>query len=399
MLTDLRIKTAKPSEKAYKLTDAQGLHVLVQPNGSKLWQFRYRYQGREKTASIGPYPLVSLSDARVCRDKLRLEIRGGDDPVATKRIALEKRLKAEGNAFESVARSWYAQWSKEKTARHAGYTLRRLEANVFPLIGSLPVASITPMQIVRLIKKVSDREAIDLASRIFQICGQVFRFGIAHGLCDRNPTSEIRPSDVLPSRRQSNYARVNQRELPQLMLDIEAYRGTPITRLALKLMALTFVRTSELIQARWSEFDFEAMEWRIPAERMKMNTQHIVPLSSQAIEVLLVLKSLSGTQSLVFPGDRRRSVPMSNNTILKALDRMGYKGRMTGHGFRGIASTVLHEQGFDHMHIEIQLAHQERNRVSAAYNHAQYLEPRRRMMQAWADYLDRCRSPACKHPE
>jgi len=205
---------------------------------------------------------------------------------------------------------------------------------------------------------------------------------------DRDPTRDVKPSDILISRRPTNYARVDTRELPDLLRAIEAYQGTPTTRLALRLMALTFVRTSELIAAKWVEFDLKEEMWRIPPERMKMRTEHLVPLSRQAIEALRTLQVISGNSELLFPGDRNRTKPISNNTLLKALERMGFKGRMTGHGFRGLASTVLHEHGFDHAHIEVQLAHQERNRVSASYNHALYLKQRSGLMQWWADYLD-----------
>jgi integrase len=216
----------------------------------------------------------------------------------------------------------------------------------------------------------------------------VFRFAIAHGHARRNPASEIRPSDILKSARKVNYARVDAKELSPLLKAIELYKGTPVTRLAIKLMSFTFVRTSELIGAKWAEFDLEAARWDIPAERMKMRTPHIVPLAKQAIEVLEMLLTLTGESVWLFPGDRKAEKPMSNNTILKALERMGYKGKMTGHGFRGLASTVLHEKGYGHEHIELQLAHAPRNAVSAAYNHALYLEPRAKMMQDWADFLE-----------
>jgi integrase len=219
--------------------------------------------------------------------------------------------------------------------------------------------------------------------------GQVFRFGIAHGYAKRNPATEIRPSDILKSIPKTNYARIDAKELPALLRRIEVYQGTPVTRLAMKLLSVTFVRTSELIEAKWAEFDLENARWDIPAERMKMRTPQIVPLARQALEVLEMLRDLTEQSELLFPGDRSLNKSMSNNTILKALERMGYKGRMTGHGFRGLASTILHEQGYAHDHIELQLAHAPRNAVSAAYNHALYLEPRARMMQDWADFLER----------
>ena len=237
-------------------------------------------------------------------------------------------------------------------------------------------------------KVIEQRGARDIAKRALETTGQVFRYAIAHGHTRRNPASEIRPSDILKTTRRVNYARVDAKELSALLKAIEVYRGTPITRMAIKLIALTFVRTSELIGAKWSEFDMEAARWNIPAERMKMRTPHIVPLSAQTIEVLEMLRTLTGASEWLFPGDRSAAKPMSNNTILKALERMGYKGRMTGHGFRGLASTILHEKGYGHEHIELQLAHAPRNSVSAAYNHALYLEPRTKMMQEWADFLE-----------
>jgi len=229
---------------------------------------------------------------------------------------------------------------------------------------------------------------MDMAKRILQVIGMIFRYALAHGIARRNPAAEFRPSDILKPTSQKNMARIDARELPALLRSIELYHGKHLTRLAMKMMALTFVRTSELIGARWEEFDMDAKRWTIPAERMKMKSPHIVFLSRQTVEVLELLRELSGAEELLFPGEQNRKKPMSNMTILKALERMGYKGRMTGHGFRGLASTILHEQGYNHEHIELQLAHAPRNEVSAAYNHALYLEPRARIMQDWADFLE-----------
>jgi integrase len=239
-----------------------------------------------------------------------------------------------------------------------------------------------------MVKAIEKRGARDIAKRALETTGQVFRYGIAHGHARRNPASEIRPGDILKSARKINYARIDAKELPDLLRAIEVYQGTHVTRFALKLMALTFVRTSELINAKWAEFDLESARWDIPAERMKMRSPHIVPLAKQALDVLAILQTLTGKSEWLFPGERTAKKPMSNNTILAALERMGYKGRMTGHGFRGLASTLLHEQGYNHEHIELQLAHAPRNAVSAAYNHALYLEPRAKMMQDWANFLE-----------
>jgi integrase len=264
-----------------------------------------------------------------------------------------------------------------------------MAADILPCLGARPIAEIEAPELVAMANAIQDRGARDIAKRALETVGQVFRFGIAHGFAKRNPATEIRPSDILKSIPKTNYARIDAKELPTLLRRIEIYEGKQVTRLAMKLMAVTFVRTSELIGAKWAEFDLENARWDIPAERMKMRTPHIVPLARQALEVLEMLRELSVNSELLFPGDLNAAQPMSNNTILAALARMGFKGRMTGHGFRGLASTILHEQGYAHDHIELQLAHAPRNAVSAAYNHALYLEPRARMMQDWADFLER----------
>jgi integrase len=263
-----------------------------------------------------------------------------------------------------------------------------MAADILPCLGARPIAEIEAPELVAMANAIQDRGARDIAKRALETVGQVFRYGIAHGYAKRNPASEIRPSDILKSTHKTNYARIDAKELPLLLKRIEVYQGKQITRLAMKLMAMTFVRTSELIGAKWTEFDLEAGRWDIPAQRMKMRTPHIVPLARQALEVLEMLRDLAGSSEWLFPGDHNAAQPMSNNTILAALERMGFKGKMTGHGFRGLASTILHEQGYPHDHIELQLAHSPRNAVSAAYNHALYLGPRAKMMQDWADFLE-----------
>jgi integrase len=389
MLTDTRVKTAKPQPKLYKLADERGMHLLVYPNGSKLWQMRYRFEGKEKTASLGKYPEISLAEAREKREQMRKLVANDIDPVQAQKAEKEAKRLAQENSFEAVSRAWFDSWRTEKSPRHAGYVLRRLETDVFPSIGKRPIAEIQAPELVTMMKAIQGRGALDIAKRSYQMTSQIFRYALAHGLAQRNPAADIRPSDVLPSRRQKNYARVDAKELPALLRAIEAYQGTPVTRLAIKLLALTFVRTSELIGAAWDEFDLQARQWRIPADRMKMRSEHLVPLSLQAIQALQILHGVTGHKRLLFPGERNQSKPMSNNTILRALDRMGYKSQMTGHGFRGLASTILHEQGFEHDHIELQLAHIQRNSVAAAYNHALYLKPRAKMMQWWGDYLEK----------
>jgi integrase len=387
-LTEVAIRKAKAQEKPYKLSDSGGLFLYVTPAGGKSWRWKYYVEGREKLMTLGLYPDVSLAQARERRDLARKAKAAGQDPMQERKQAERNRKIAAENSFEAVAKAWLAQWSTDKSPRHVDYVLRRLETDVFIEIGRRPVSEIQAPELVAMVKKIAARGAVDIAKRAYQTCSQVFRYAVAHGLAQRNPAADVKPGDILPGRRQEHHSRVDGRELPALLRHIEAYQGSVITRLAMKLMALTFVRTSELIGARWAEFDLDAAEWRIPAERMKMRSMHIVPLARQTVEVLKTLHIVTGSSELLFPGERNRKQPMSNNTILAALKRMGYQGRMTGHGFRGVASTILHEQGFDHNHIELQLAHTARDKVSAAYNHAKYLEQRATMMQHWADYLD-----------
>lgn len=393
-LTDAAARNAKPSAKPLKKFDSSGLYLLVQPTGSKLWRLKYRFGGKEKLLALGSYPEIPLLKARARRDEARQKLADGIDPGQARKDENAARQVAAANSFEAVARAWWASWSTTRSTKHAAEVMRRLELDVFPGIGALPVSSITASQILTVSLKIEKRGALNLAKRAYQTCGQVLRYAVAHGLADRNAAADVKPSDALRPTRKVNYARLDVKEVPELLRKIDTYDGSVFTRLALRLMALTFVRTSELIGARWSEFDLEAAEWRIVPERMKMKTPHIVPLSTQAIAVLTELLALRQGRDLVFPGERDHARPMSNNTILFALYRMGYHSRMTGHGFRGVASTILHELGHRHDLIELQLAHQERNAVSAAYNHATYLPQRQKMMQEWADHLDALRSGA-----
>jgi integrase len=384
MLTDSQIRSAKPSDRPRKLTDSRGLYLLLTPNGGRYWRFNYSFDGKYKTLALGVYPDVPLVRARVQHQEARLQLAQGVDPGAEEQV--------QGKTFEVVARAWYARWAKNRHPQYAYYVMKRLEEDVFPKIGSIPASDVPTSAFRDVVKKIEARGAAEIAKRVLQNCSQIMRYAVAHDDAIRNPVVDVRPSDILNPRKKRNYPRVGEKELPGLLFAIDGYGGGEHTRLALQLMALTFVRTTELIGARWSEFDMKAARWDIPAERMKMKTPHIVPLSVQAKKVLEKLKEISFDRELVFPGDVNPAKPMSNNTILFALYRLGYRGRMTGHGFRGVASTLLHEKGWPHEHIELQLAHQERDDTSAAYNHALYLQPRATMMQAWANYLDSLRS-------
>lgn len=388
MLTETQVRTAKPGNCARKLFDARGLYLHVMPNGGKYWRFNFRFKGKYKTLSLGVYPDVPLAKARDRHQKARQLLADKVDPCVEK--------KASSYTFETVAREWHEHWKASRHERHAHYVLKRLETDVFPAIGSLPLEDLQASDFRDAVLKIERRGALDIAKRVLQTCGQIMRYSVAHDFAKHNPVAGVKPSDILKPHKRRNFPRVDAKELPALLHAIDNYVGAEHTRLALQLMALTFVRTSELIGARWSEFDIDAARWDIPGERMKMKTPHIVSLSTQSLAVLEKLREISFDRDLVFPGDLKPAKPMSNNTLLFALYRMGYRGRMTGHGFRGVASTVLHEQGWPHQHIELQLAHQERDDTSAAYNHAQYLEPRAKMMQAWANYLDEARQ---KHIE
>lgn len=396
-LTDTGCRNATAEGRPFKRhADGAGLYLEVTAAGSKLWRWKYRFGPKEKRLALGQYPAVSLAAARRKRDDARKLLDAGIDPGEARKDAKRQALTSTEQSFESIARRWWADWKADKTERHARYMLRRLECDAFPELGGKRVAELTAPAFVRMAKKIEARGAGELPRRVLEACGQVMRYAVAHGLAERNPVADVKPGDVLKPRSVVNYARVPAEELPELLRKIEVYDGSPYTRMALKLLALTFVRTGELIGARWQEIDLAAAEWRIPPERTKKRRLHLVPLSRQAVEVLTYLQSVRGSQhcigpALVFPGERDHERPMSNNTILKALERMGYFGRMTGHGFRGVASTALNEMGYRADVIEAQLAHVQGNKVRAAYNHAQYLEERRELMQAWGDFLDAIR--------
>ncbi len=394
-LTIKEIDGAKAAGKPYKLADGGGLCLLIAASGAKLWRWRFRFDGKEKMMAFGEYPFVTLKEARERHLDARKKLASGIDPMAerkaegeAKQREAQARQREAENSFENIARKWWEWWSIGKSPRHTDTVMRRLEADVFPAFGHKFIDAVTAADVRELMLKIERRDARDVAKRAHETTSQIFRFAIARDIASRNPAADFKPRDILAEARTENRARVNAKELPELLAKMDDYNGDAITRFAMKLMAYTFVRTSEEIEAPWTEFDLDEARWIIPAERMKMNTPHIVPLSRQAVEVLRALKLLTGNGRLVFPGANNRNKPISNNTILYALYRLGYRDRMTGHGFRGLASTILNENGFDESHIELQLAHMKRNKVAAAYNHAKYLKQRTTMMQWWADYLD-----------
>lgn len=391
-LTATQIKNAKPREKPYKLSDGEGMYLLVAAKGGKSWRLKYRIDGKEKLLSLGVYPEVSLRDARERRADARKAIAAGIDPSAKKQA--EKRAQTAADTFEAVAREWIDARSGEWSVSNKHQVTRRLERDAFPWIGQTKVHELEPPEVLQMLRRIEGRKAIETAHRVKQLVGQVMRFAVATGRAQRDPTPDLQ--GALKTRRVRRYASiVNPGEIGPLLRDIDGYSGQHATRCALQLAPMVFVRPGELRKAEWGEFDLEAGDWRIPASRMKMNAPHIVPLATQAVHILRDLKPLTGDGRYVFPGARSSDRPMSENTINAALRRLGYdKDQMTGHGFRSMASTRLNEQGWNRDAIERQLAHAERDNVRAAYNYAEHLAERRRMMQAWADYLESLKAKA-----
>ena len=386
-LTDIAIKNAKPEAKIKKLFDGHGLILLINPNGSKYWVYRYRHLGKEKSLSFGVYPEVSLAEARQKLIDARKLVAGGQNPSdARKAVKLQALVSAENN-FEAIAREWIAAKSPGWTPRHAGFVKQRLENDIFASLGSRPIKDITAPELLSVVRIIEKRGATELANRMLQTCGQIFMYAIATGRADRNPANDLK--GALKTHVKKNFAHLKEIELPDFIKKLEAYDGSLQTKLAVKLLMLTFVRTTELRAATWDEIDLDKAEWRIPAERMKMRRPHIVPLSKQALAILKEVKLLTGQWRYVFPQENKPIKHMSENAVLYALYRMGYHNRTTGHGFRHTASTILNESGlFKGDAIERQLAHVQGNKVRGAYNHAEYLPERQKMMQWWADYLD-----------
>ncbi|NIF78877.1 DUF4102 domain-containing protein [Paraburkholderia sp. Cy-641] len=388
-LNDMRVRKAKPADKPYRLADGKGLYLEVMPNGSRYWRMKYRFDDKEKRAAFGVYPEVTLAEARERCLAARKLLASGIDPSEQKKETKRTRAIEATSSFEAVAREWFESQKGGWTDVYAGKVINSLEVDAFPKIGPKPIADIEAPHMLEILRAIEARGVRETAKRVMQRSRAVFQYGIMTGRCSRNPAADIDVETVLKKGPGVQHmARVKPMEIPQLMRDIAEYQGEVVTRLALRFMALTFVRTTEMINAEWTEID-ETLpaEWRIPAERMKMRDPHIVPLSRQALEVLSELRRLSGSERHIFYSVQSRG-PISNNTMLYALYRMGYKSRMTGHGFRGLAATVLRELGYSREVVDLQLAHAERNQVTAAYVHAEFLPKRRDMMQHWADYLD-----------
>ncbi|MFA5913894.1 MAG: integrase arm-type DNA-binding domain-containing protein [Burkholderiales bacterium] len=385
LLTDKQCATAKSGEKSIrKMTDGEGLYLWVYANGTKYWRFRYWQRGKEKSLSLGVYPKVSLAKARESCERERQRLAANLDPsVERKTEKLLAQVSAD-NTFKAIALEWWSK--KNKSQRYLDDIKRRQEMNVFPFIGGRPIALISRAELSATLQKIEDRGSYDQARRVLREVRQIFDYAVDKGFREANPA--LRLEKTLTPHTKKNQPAIEQEEIPALMRAIAGYEkiGDRQTMLGLLLLAYTFVRTQELISATWSEFDLDAGGWEIPKARMKMRRDHFVPLASQSIEIFRELKEMGAGSKFVFPG-RNRDKPMSNNTLLFALYRLGYKSKMTGHGFRAVASTVLNGMGFKPDAVERQLAHEEENETKAAYDRQQYIPDRMRMMQTWADYL------------
>ncbi len=392
-LSDTAIRNAKPGEKSIRMYDTGGLYLEIAPSGGKWWRLKYRVDGKEKRISLGVYPDVSLKDAREKRDAARKQLANDVDPGEHRKAAKSSNVLDGENGFEVVGREWFVKFAPNWVETHSDKIIRRLERDVFPWLGKRPIQEITAPEILAVMRRIEDRGALETAHRALQNCSQVFRYAIATGRAVRDPAADLR--GALPPARAKHHASITDPKLiGALLRAIKGYEGSLVTKCALQIAPLTFVRPGELRKAEWSEFNFDEAEWRIPAERMKMREKHVVPLSRQALALLRELHPLTGHGKYVFPGARTNGRPMSENTVNAGLRRLGYSNdEMTGHGFRSMASTLLNEQGWNRDAIERQLAHAERDTIRAAYNYAEHLPERRRMMQAWADFLDSLSTP------
>ncbi|MDO9449446.1 MAG: integrase arm-type DNA-binding domain-containing protein [Rugosibacter sp.] len=395
MLSDIETRNAKPQAKPYKLSYERGLYLLVKPSGGKLWRFDYRHEGKRKTLALGGYPDTKLKDARERRDVARKQLADGIDPSENRKAQKQARENLNANSFEVVAREWFGKFQPTWTEGHSSKIISRLERDIFPWVGSRPIAEVKAPELLKCLRRVENRGALETAHRALQNCGQVLRYAIATGRAERDISADLRGA-LAPVRQSHHAAITDPQAIGALLRAIDGYNGSLVTKCALRLAPLVFLRPGELRQAEWSEIDLDKAEWNIAAERMKMREPHLVPLSSQAVEILREVHALTGQSRYVFPGARTNGRPMSDNAILAALRRMGYaKEEMSGHGFRAMARTILDEVlGVRPDYIEHQLAHAVRDPNGRAYNRTAHLVERRKMMQQWADYLDKLKTGA-----
>nr|WP_310615880.1 tyrosine-type recombinase/integrase [Pantoea cypripedii] len=381
-----QIETAKPKDKAYKLADGGGLYLEIFPSGGKSWRLKYRFAGKEKRVVFGLYPAVSLAQARGKREDAKRILAAGGDPGALKQEAKQAKILAVNNNFEAMAREWHEYKSVGWSKGYAKDILEYLRKDIFPHVGKMPVTEIKPTRMLEVLRKMEQRGVLDKLKKTRQACSQIYAYAIITGRAEYNPVTDL--AGALKTPKQKHFPHLLNNELGAFMRALCGYSGSLMTQYATRLLMLTGTRTIELRAAEWREFDLSKGLWEIPAERMKMRRKHSVPLSRQAVELLEEIQQLTGRGKYVFPGRSNAGKPMSEATINQVIKRVGYDGRATGHGFRHTMSTVLHEQGYNSSWIEVQLAHVDRNSIRGTYNHAQYLDGRREMLQWYADYLD-----------
>lgn len=381
----MQIRRAKPEAKAYTLGDGQGLSLLVEPNGSKSWRFRYRYAGKPKMISLGVYPTITLAEARARRDEARKIVAEGKNPSEVrKEQKLALRIQSE-NAFEKIAREWHQMKSAKWSAGYASDIIEAFQNDIFPYVGMRPVGEIKPLELLNVLRKIEKRGALEKMRKVRQRCSEVFRYAIATGRAEFNPAADL--SSALEVHKSNHFPFLKSDEIPDFLRALDSYAGSRLVQIATKLLMVTGVRTIELRAALWQEFDLDNAIWEIPAERMKMRRPHLVPLSTQALGFLNELKSMTGNYRYVFPGRNDPNKPMSEASVNQLIKRIGYAGKLTGHGFRHTLSTILHENGFNTAWIEMQLAHVDKNTIRGVYNHAQYIEDRKKMMQWYSDFI------------
>ncbi|MCS5980257.1 tyrosine-type recombinase/integrase [Klebsiella pneumoniae subsp. pneumoniae] len=384
-LNDMQIRRAKPEAKAYTLGDGQGLSLLIEPNGSKSWRFRYRYAGKPKMISLGVYPTITLADARSRRDDARKLVAEGKNPSEVRKeqkIALKTESE---NAFEKIATEWHQMKSAKWSAGYASDIMEAFQNDIFPYVGTRPIGEIKPLELLNVLRKIEKRGALEKMRKVRQRCSEVFRYAIATGRAEFNPAADL--SSALEVHQSNHFPFLKADELPGFLRALDSYTGSRLVQIATKLLMITGVRTIELRAALWSEFDLGNAIWEIPAERMKMRRSHLVPLSTQALDLLNELKIMTGNYRYVFPGRNDPNKPMSEASINQVIKRIGYGGKVTGHGFRHTLSTILHEEGYSTAWIEMQLAHTDKNKIRGTYNHAYYLDKRREMMNWYSNYI------------
>ena len=385
-LTVRQIDTAKPKEKPYKLSDGGGLYLEVTTNGSRYWRLKYRYAGKEKRLAFGVYPEVCLAQAREKREAAKKLLSAGSDPGELKKAEkIAQKLNYE-NTFEAIAREWHQLRADRWSLRYRDEIIDTFEKDIFPYIGKRPIAEIKPLELLETLRKMEKRGALEKMRKVRQRCGEVYRYAIITGRAEYNPAPDL--ATALTPPKKQHFPFLTAEELPYFLKNLAGYTGSVITKIATKIILLTAVRTQELRFTRWQDIDLEKGIWEIPAEVMKMKRPHVVPLSKQVIELFNSLKPLSGHYELVFIGRNDHRKPISKESVNQVIELLGYKGRLTGHGFRHTMSTILHEKGYNSAWIETQLAHIDKNAIRGTYNHAQYMDGRREMMQWYADYLD-----------